>query len=204
MYFTVNLVFANCINQFNLTEELEAPIITNKTASEFTLPIFLNKTTIDNTLFSALFTPKEHVNQYKHDSEISDLKERHDIEEIEKENANKYSFNSQVVKIFKFIVAIISILATVVRIYAICKHNKLRALVTSLALQQVREVKAEDIENKNQKCECTAQFYKIFVFSIVIICLIIFAILQVRRVKICRGQLHLNVVKIMLFISDIQ
>ena len=42
-------------------------------------------------------------------------------------------------------------------------------LVTSLALQQVREVKAEDIENENHKCECTAQVYIIFAFSIVII-----------------------------------
>ena len=64
------------------------------------------------------------MNQYKHDSEIYDLKERHDIEEeIEEEYANKNFFNSQIVKIFKFIVAIISILATVVTIYAICKHN---------------------------------------------------------------------------------
>ena len=34
--------------------------------------------------------------------------------------------------------------------------------------------------------------------------LIIFAILQVRRIKLCRGQLFSNVVKIMLFISDVQ
>ena len=32
----------------------------------------------------------------------------------------------------------------------------------------------------------------------------IFEILQVRRIKLCRGQLFSNVVKIMLFISDIQ
>ena len=51
MYFTVNLAFTNYINQFNLTEELEAPIFTNKTTPEVTLPIFLNKTTIDDTLF---------------------------------------------------------------------------------------------------------------------------------------------------------
>ena len=31
-----------------------------------------------------------------------------------------------------------------------------------------------------------------------------FAILQVRIIKLCRGQLFLNVVEIMLFISDIQ
>ena len=34
--------------------------------------------------------------------------------------------------------------------------------------------------------------------------LIIFAILQVRRIKLGRGQLFPNVVKIMLFISDVQ
>ena len=132
------------------------------------------------------------------------MKERHDIEEIEKENANKNFLNSQVVEIFKFVVAIILIIATVVTIYAICTHNKLITLVTSLALQQVREVKEEELENENHKCECTAQFYIIFAFSIVLICVIIFAILQVRRAKICRGQLLSNVVKILLFISDIQ
>ena len=34
--------------------------------------------------------------------------------------------------------------------------------------------------------------------------IIIFAILQLKRIKLCRGQLFLNVVKIMLFISDAQ
>ena len=36
------------------------------------------------------------------------------------------------------------------------------------------------------------------------ISLIIFAILQIRRIKLCREQLFSNVVKIMLFISDVQ
>ena len=34
--------------------------------------------------------------------------------------------------------------------------------------------------------------------------LVIFAILQVRRIKFCRGHLFSNVVKIMLFILDVQ
>ena len=86
------------------------------------------------------------------------MKERHDIDESEKEFANKNFFNSQVVKIFKFVVAIILIIATVVTIYAICTHYKLRVLVTSLALQQVKEVKVEDIENVNYKCELQPNF----------------------------------------------
>ena len=34
--------------------------------------------------------------------------------------------------------------------------------------------------------------------------LVVFMILQVRRIKLCRGQLFSIVVKIMLFISDVQ
>ena len=151
-------------------------------------------------MLSAPLTLKEYIAQYKQDKEIFYLKERHDIDDLEKEFANKNFFNSQVVKIFKFVVAIILIIATVVTIYAICKHNKLRVLVTSLALQQVKEVKVEGIEDKNYKCKCTAQFYVILTLSITMIGLIIFAILQLGRIKLCRGQLFSNVVKIMLFI----
>ena len=48
------------------------------------------------------------------------------------------------------------------------------------------------------------QFYIILVLSLAILSLIIFAILQVRRIKLCRGQIFSNVVKILLFISDVQ
>ena len=70
MYFTVNTAFTNYLHQFNLTEELEAPISTNKTTSEFTLPVFLHKSTFDETLLSALLTLKEYIAQYKHDKEV--------------------------------------------------------------------------------------------------------------------------------------
>ena len=73
----------------------------------------------------------------------------------------------------------------------------------SLALQQVKEVQAEKIRDKNYKCKCKSQFYIILALSVVIIGLVVFTILQVRRKRLCRGQLFLNVVKIMLFISDI-
>ena len=74
----------------------------------------------------------------------------------------------------------------------------------SLALQQVKEVKAEEVRDKIYKCECISQFYVILDLSIVIIGLVVLAILQARRIRLWRGQLFLNVVKIMLFISDVQ
>ena len=135
MYFTVNLAFTNYLDDFNLMEEINVPVITNKSTSEITLPIFLNKSKFDKSLLSAPLTLKEYIYQYKHDKEIFDLKERHDIEELGKGFANKNFFNSKVVKIFKFMVAIIFIIEMVVTMYVICKHNKLRTLVTGLALQ---------------------------------------------------------------------
>ena len=53
MYFTVNTAFINYIDQFNLTEDLKFPILTNKMISEYTLPIFLNNSGFDDSLFTA-------------------------------------------------------------------------------------------------------------------------------------------------------
>ena len=203
MYFTVNIAFTNYLDEFNLTEETSTPIITNKSTLEITLPVFLNKSKADESLLSAPLMLKEYIAQYKLDKEIFELKERHDIDKLENEFANKNLFNSKVVQIFKFMVAIISIVATVITIYVICKHNKLRALVTSLALQQVKEVKVEGMENIYYNCKCIAQLYIILTLSITMIGLILFTILQLRRIKLCRGQLFSNIVKIMLFISNV-
>ena len=145
MYFTINIAFTNYKNEFNLMEELEAPILTYKTISEYALPVFLNLSTFNNTLLSVPLTFKEFINQYKHDSEIFDLKERHDIDELDIEFANKNFFtNSFIVDIFVFVIAIILVITAIIVIYALCKHKKLRVLITSLALQQVREIKAEE------------------------------------------------------------
>ena len=45
IYFTVNTAFTYYIYQVNLTEELKMPILTNKSTSEVTLPVFLTKST---------------------------------------------------------------------------------------------------------------------------------------------------------------
>ena len=200
MYFTINIAFTNYINEFNLTEEIEAPILTNKTISEYTLPVFLNQSTFPDTLLSAPLALKEYINQYKIDTEIFNWKERHDIDELDIESVNKNLYtNDFIVDIFTFIMAIILVITTTIIIYALCKQNMLRVLVTGLALQQVKEVKVDDIRNKNYKHQCTFQFYIILALTIVILGLVIFVILQVRRIKLCRRQLFSNVVKIMFF-----
>ena len=169
-------------------EELDIPILTNKSTSEVMLPVFLNKSTFDDTLLSAPLTLKEYIAQHKCDQEILDLKERHDIDELETEFASKNFFtNNFIIDIFVFVIAITLVISTIIIIYAICKHNKLRALVTSLVFQQAKEVKTEEVNEGNYNCECTAQFYITLALSTIIIGLVVFAILQVRRIKLCRG-----------------
>ena len=161
MYFTANTAFTNYLDQFNLMEELEAPIFTNKTTSEFTLPIFPIESTFDDTLLFTLETLKEYIAQYKHEKESFDLKERNDIDTLEIEFPNKNFFtNNFIIDIFVFIIAIILVMTTMIIIYTLCKHNKLRTLIVSLALQQVKEVSMVEIK-KEYRCECTSQFHVI-------------------------------------------
>ena len=76
-------------------------------------------------------------------------------------------------------------------IYLLCKHKKLRMLVASLALQQVKDVCAVTTQE-----EVTTE-YKIQSY-------IMFAVLHSRKLKLCRGHMFRNAVKIMIFISDVQ
>ena len=174
--------------------------------SEHTLVIFLNDMRFDDTLSSAPQTLKEYISQYKQKKEISDLKERHDIDDIDIESPNKNFFSNNLkIDIFIFRVAIILAITTLIILYLLCKHNKLRALLASLTLQQVKEISVTAIkQDTNNACNCTSQSYIILALSISIIRLVIFSILKVKRINLCRGQLFPNAVKIMLFISDVQ
>ena len=124
MYFTVNTAFANYLDKLhNLTESLEFPIIRNKTTFKQTLPISLNISKFDSTLLTASNDLKEFISRYTNHREIFDLQERHDHKEL---NTNKNCFSENyIVDIFLFITAIISLLATTLTVYLLCKHKKL-------------------------------------------------------------------------------
>ena len=124
MYFTIKSAFTNYLNEFNLMEELDIPILTKKSTSEVTLPVFLNKSTFNDTLLSAPLTLKEYIAQYKCDKEIFNMKERHDIDELETEFVSKNFFtNNFIIDLFMFVIAIILVISTIIIIYTICKHN---------------------------------------------------------------------------------
>ena len=100
-------------------------------------------------------------------------------------------------------------MVTSIILYRICKHTKLKSLVTSLALQQLGEVDAvtkqkhvsviHDIE-----CTFRIQWYTICTLIISILGNVIFIILNARKLKLFRGHLFSNAVKIKEFISHAQ
>ena len=116
-------------------------------------------------------------------------------------NKNFFS-NNFIVDVFLFVTAIISLLVTTLAIYLLCKNKKLRMLVTSLALQQRRH------SSNTGRCQYSMYLQNSvsynFGISISIFRLVIFIVLHSRKLKLCRGFLFSNAVKIMLFISDIQ
>ena len=105
-------------------------------------------------LLTASADLKEFINSYTNQKEIFDLQQRHD--ENMKVNTNKNFFSDNyIMDIFIFISAIILLLATTLTVYLLCKHKKLRALITSLVLHQVKEVGTE-MQQTNSECRTLA------------------------------------------------
>ena len=199
MYFMVNTAFINYVDQFpNLTESLEFLIIKNKTTFEQTLSISLNVSKFDSTLLTASSDLKDFICQYIHDKENFDLQERHDSMELIT-NKNFFSEN-YIIDVFLFITALISLLAMTLTIYLLCKHKKLRTLMASLVLHQVKGVGT--VTQKEINTECKTLTYASL--ALIILGLIMVGILHYRKSKLCRGCMFSNTVKIMIFISDVQ
>ena len=101
--------------------------------------------------------------------------------------------------IFVLISAIILLLTTTLTVYLLCKHKKIRALITSLVLHQIKEVGATSGETNS---ECTTLAY--IGMTLTILSLIIFTFLHYRKSNFCKGHRFSKAVKIMIFISDEQ
>ena len=111
----------------NLKKSLELPIIKNRTTFKQILPVSLNISKFDKALLTVSTDLKEFISSYTKNKEIFELQERHDSMES---NTNKNFFSDDyVVDIFMFISAVISLLATTLTLYLLCKHKKPRVLM---------------------------------------------------------------------------
>ena len=79
-------------------------------------------------------------------------------------------FDNIAIDIFLFVATIISMLAVAAIIHLVCRHVKLKALLTGIAFQPVNQ--AEAMVAQQTKEFCTAQWYAIAALTVLTILLI--------------------------------
>ena len=109
-------------------------------------------------------------------------------------------FNNSTKDIFLFTTAMISLVVTSIVMYVTCKHMKLKSLVTSLAIQEIREVGTEAKQEHvsimhDVECTCKIQWYTIFMLSLAVLGIRILIIINARKLKLFRRHLFSNAVK---------
>ena len=130
--------------------------------------------------------------------EIFDLQKRHTRYTF---LPYKNFFLNKIVSTFTFTSSIISIITITLVIYLFCKHKHIRTIVASLLLYKAKEVEASmPMKVKDSKCGTLAYI----AIALTLLNMAIVILLHYRKSKFCRGHRFSKVVKIVLFISDVQ
>ena len=142
------------------------------------------------------------TNYINSDKKIFDLQQRHAIESYTL-SSNKNFFSSYIVNIFTFTSSIISIITIILVVYLFCKHKHIIAIVSSLILHKIKEVEANSNPDPEiNRYECRTLAYVGIILTV--LSMIIVISLHYRKSRLCRGYRFSNVVKMVLFISDVQ
>ena len=94
-----------------------------------------------------------------------------------------------------------SIITITLDIYLFCKHKHIRTIVASLLLHKAKEVEART-PTKIDYSKCGTLAY--LGIALTLLSMVIVILLHYRKSKFCRGHRSSNIVKIVLFISDVQ
>ena len=111
-------------------------------------------------------------------------------------------FDNIAIDIFLFAAAIISMLTIIAIIHLMCRHSKLKALLTGIAFQPVSQ--AEAVVTKQANEFCTAQWYAIAALTVLTILLIVYICVSNQKCAMFKRRLYSNTVTIMLFFSDVK
>ena len=88
-------------------------------------------------------------------------------------------------------------------IYLFCKHKHIRTIVASLILHTIKQMEANSNPNPEiNNYECGTSAYTGIILTVLSMIIVIF--LHYRKSRLYRGYIFSNVVKIVLFISDVE
>ena len=192
MYFTLNLAFLDHLEEFTETV-IDTPIDRNWTHEKQPLPISLESFEINSSLLQAPRTLKDYIKQYQEHSKKLHLHKRHD-----NTNSKFKSFISSFISdIIGFSAALLIIFITLVIIYIVMGHSKLKTLVANIALQSIETVEAAAL-NPNHVI-CKNGLVRIFMIINLAI-LTIMTLAKLKKSKIFNSRLFSNTVKIILFV----
>ena len=105
--------------------------------------------------------------------------------------------------IFLSVAAILSMLGTAAIVHLLCKHTNLKALLTGIPFQPVKQIEAIFDDDQMQK-HFTAQWYTIAALTLMIILLTIYICLTTQKCTIFKKRLYSNIVTVMLFFSSVK
>ena len=118
--------------------------------------------------------------------------------------SNKNSlFNNYIIDIFLFSTKLISLIVTMIAAYLGCKHTKLKSLVTSLALQQIKGMDAASEQDRYMDIYFHVK-YNGTLLLLILLDIVFIVTTKIRKLKLFGGHLFSNMTKVMLFISDVQ
>ena len=102
-----------------------------------------------------------------------------------------------------FTSSIISIIIITLVIYLFCKHKHIRTILASLILHKIKEMEANSNPNPEiNNYECSTLTYIGIILTVLSMIIVIF--LHYRKSRLHRGYRFSNIVKVILFISDVQ
>ena len=109
------------------------------------------------------------------------------LDEAQNDKPKNEFFDNIAVDIFLFAAAIISMLTVLAIIHLVCRHSKLKALLTGIAFQPVNQ--AEAMVTKQAKEFCTAQWYTIAALTVLTILLIVYICLSNQKCAMFKRRL---------------
>ena len=194
MHFTINLAFTNYLNE--MSNLMDHPPI-DRSITEYE-QIHLNiSTNFDSSLHSRPSRLKDFI------SNTCRITPKLKKFLICKKGLLHYKnfFSNTVVNIFTFTSSVVSMITIILVIYLYCKHKHIRTIIASLILHKVKEIEA-NTHTRPENTECQTLAY--IGITLTLLSIMIVVLLHYRRSKFCRGYRFSNVVKIVLFISDVQ
>ena len=162
-----------------------------------TLPISLESFQINSSLLQAPKTLKDYIKQFQEHNKKLHLQKKND----NTKSKFKSFISSFIVDIIGFSAALLTVIITLVIIYIVLGHSKLKTLVTNMALQCIKTVEAAALNPNYALCE-NGLVRILMIITLGIVTLM--ALANLRKSRIFRGRLFSNTIKIKLFIGNNQ